>query len=235
MRGMETARQRGGPRLASALRASSSAIGQWRRNWPPLASTVGLHHWPPPLASAIGIRHLRPPFLHHWPPPLASAIGLHWPPLHTPPHELMRLRLVFPAGHAKVRIQQGPGREARGAPDCTAGLRTHGQHFPRVSIHSPLWTHGQHFLEFLFALRSSLCLVRPVRLVPGGVTVSNSAALNHPAHRPPAGRGSQRSYGARPAVGESSVILLPPPLPSLGVSIGMEWGCQRNDRTLADG
>ena len=38
----------------------------------------------------------------------------------------------------------------------------------------------------------------------------------------------------RLAVGET-VILLHPPLPSVGVPIGMERGCQQNDRTLADG
>ena len=37
------------------------------------------------------------------------------------------------------------------------------------------------------------------------------------------------------AVGETSGILLQPPLPLAGVSIGMEKGCQQNDRTLADG
>ena len=31
------------------------------------------------------------------------------------------------------------------------------------------------------------------------------------------------------AVGESSVILLHPPLPLVGVSIEMERGCQQND------
>ena len=36
------------------------------------------------------------------------------------------------------------------------------------------------------------------------------------------------------AVGESSVILLHPPAPLVGVSIGMERGCQYND-SLADG
>ena len=36
------------------------------------------------------------------------------------------------------------------------------------------------------------------------------------------------------AVGESSVILLHPALPSVGVSIWMNRGCQQND-SLADG
>ena len=39
---------------------------------------------------------------------------------------------------------------------------------------------------------------------------------------------------ARIAVGET-VILLHPPLPLPGVSVGMERGCHQNDRTLADG
>ena len=36
------------------------------------------------------------------------------------------------------------------------------------------------------------------------------------------------------AVGETA-LLLHPPLPLVGVSTGMERGCQHNDRTLADG
>ena len=39
----------------------------------------------------------------------------------------------------------------------------------------------------------------------------------------------------RLAVGESSVKLLHPPLPLVGGVIGMERGCQQNDRTLASG
>ena len=36
------------------------------------------------------------------------------------------------------------------------------------------------------------------------------------------------------AVGETGILLYPP-LPLAGVSIGMEKGCQQTDRTLADG
>ena len=42
------------------------------------------------------------------------------------------------------------------------------------------------------------------------------------------------SCTASVAVGET-VFLLHPPLPLSGISIGMERGCQYNDRTLADG
>ena len=37
------------------------------------------------------------------------------------------------------------------------------------------------------------------------------------------------------AVGETVILLLHPPPPSAGVSIGMERGCQQNDMSLADG
>ena len=37
------------------------------------------------------------------------------------------------------------------------------------------------------------------------------------------------------AAGQSSAILLHPPLPLVGASIAMERGRQQNDRTLADG
>ena len=47
-------------------------------------------------------------------------------------------------------------------------------------------------------------------------------------------RCSPRSSRFNLAVGETSVILLHPPLPLLGVSIGMGRGCQQND-SLADG
>ena len=40
---------------------------------------------------------------------------------------------------------------------------------------------------------------------------------------------------ATPAFGESSVILLHPPLRLVGVSIVMESECQQNDRTLVNG
>ena len=58
---------------------------------------------------------------------------------------------------------------------------------------------------------------------------------------PPPARpaGSACSFGQRStqslAVDESSVTLLHPPLPSVGVSIAMEREHQRNGRTLADG
>ena len=41
-------------------------------------------------------------------------------------------------------------------------------------------------------------------------------------------------YGAAKAVGEAAILLHPPP-PSVGVSIGMDRGRQQKDRTLADG
>ena len=53
-------------------------------------------------------------------------------------------------------------------------------------------------------------------------------------HQSPCRRPCLSRRGRLLAVGET-VILLHPPLPLVGVSIGMERGRQQNDRTLADG
>ena len=47
-------------------------------------------------------------------------------------------------------------------------------------------------------------------------------------------RRCHRLYHLWKAVGETVILLHPPPLPLLGVSIGIKRGCQRND-SLADG
>ena len=54
-------------------------------------------------------------------------------------------------------------------------------------------------------------------------------------HRDEQDRPTRPLARAELAVGESSVILLLPAPPSVGVSIWTERGCQQNDRTLADG
>ena len=53
--------------------------------------------------------------------------------------------------------------------------------------------------------------------------------------RPPCPGGGGRRYRGDDSLRRETAVLLHPPLPLVGVSIGMERGCQHNDSTLADG